>query len=229
MKWEETMYTILIIEDDVTIRTQLKSLLEKYGYEVVITEDFSNVVEEAIATKPHLILLDLNLPVYDGFHICREIRRQSKIPIVIVTSRDSDMDELMSMNLGADDFITKPYHTQILIARLSAVLNRVYQNGESEMLAFFSLQLDIGKNIVSCNGLTTELTKNEMRILSILMKNNGNIVSRDDIMNELWQSNEFVDDNTLTVNINRLRTKLQEIGAADMLKTKRGQGYLLWN
>ena len=221
------MTKILIIEDDETIRRELKSLLEKYEYSVATTDDFHGVVDFTLRENPHLVLLDVNLPVYDGYHICRELRKVTKIPIIVVTSRDSDVDELMSMNLGADDFITKPYNTQILLARISALLNRVYNTDTTNTLSFAGMVLDIGKSVLSGPAGSAELTKNELRIMQVLMKNKDSITSRDDIMNELWQSNEFVDDNTLTVNINRLRKKLTEIGVEDVLKTKRGQGYSL--
>jgi len=218
---------ILIIEDDAIIRTELKILLERYGYDIVTTEDFGNTADFVAANNPHLVLLDINLPVYDGYHICKEIRKVSKVPVIVVTSRDSDMDELMSMNLGADDFVTKPYNTQILLARISVLLNRVYNTEQTNLINFAGLTLDIGKSTVTYGVNSAELTKNELRILAMLIKKNGEIISRDDIMNELWQSNEFVDDNTLTVNVNRLRKKLDEIGAVGILKTKRGQGYSL--
>ena len=181
-------------------------------------------IEEA---DPHLILLDINLPQFDGYHICREIRRQGEVPIIMVTSRDSEVDELMSMNLGADDFITKPYHTQILLAHIAAILKRTYHRESSRMLEHKGVSLDLSKSVVSFEGKQVELTKNEMRILHLLMENKGNIISRDEIMNDLWQSDEFVDDNTLTVNINRLRRKLEEVGVHQFLITKRGQGYLV--
>ena len=222
-----TMYKILIVEDDMIIRIELKTLLDKYGYKTTIAEDFGNVVELVLDDKPHLVLLDINLPVYDGYHVCREIRRQSKVPVIVVTSRDSDMDELMSMNLGADDFITKPYNTQILLARISAILGRAYDTEAANELVLGELTLDIGKSTVLYKSTAAELTKNELRILAMLIKNKNTITTRDEIMNELWQSNEFVDDNTLTVNVNRLRKKLDEIGAVDLLQTKRGRGYLL--
>jgi DNA-binding response OmpR family regulator len=222
-----TTADILIIEDDAVIRTELKILLERYGYNVITTENFGDTASFIAANAPHLVLLDINLPVYDGYYICKEIRRISKVPIIVVTSRDSDMDELMSMNLGADDFVVKPYNTQILLARINALLNRVYNTETSNVINFAGVTLDIGKSLVTYGAESAELTKNELRILDILTKSKGEIVSRDDIMNGLWQSNEFVDDNTLTVNINRLRKKLDEIGAVDILKTKRGQGYSL--
>jgi Response regulators consisting of a CheY-like receiver domain and a winged-helix DNA-binding domain len=221
------MYKILIIEDDIVIRSELQTLLEKYGYKTMITEDFQNIVKFTCDVSPHLILLDINLPVYDGYHICREIRKHSKVPIIVVTSRDNDVDELMSMQLGADDFVTKPYNTQILLARISAILSRTYDTEKSAKLMLGELTLDIGKSTVIYHTTTTELTKNELKIFALLIKNKNIIISRDEIMNELWQSNEFVDDNTLTVNINRLRKKLDEIGVVDLLQTKRGQGYML--
>lgn len=222
------MYTILIIEDDKTIGVELKILLEKYGYIPTVLENFNCAISTILGSMPQLVILDVNLPVYDGYHICREVRKQSQVPIIVVTSRDSEIDELMSMNLGADDFITKPYNTQILLARIAALLNRTYNTEGTKALTFGELTLDMGKSRVAFKSADTELTKNELRIMSVLMKNKGEITSRDEIMNELWQSNEFVDDNTLTVNINRLRKKLIEIGATDCLKTKRGQGYTLW-
>ena len=218
---------ILIIEDDETIRRELKSLLEKYGYSVVAADDFFEIVEFALAENPQLVLLDINLPVFDGYHVCRELRKATKVPIIVVTSRDSEIDELMSMNLGADDFVTKPYNTQILLARISALLNRAYDTDAAATLRFGGMTLDIGKGALTCDAGSVELTKNELGIMRLLLKNKDAIVSRDEIMNELWQSNEFVDDNTLTVNINRLRKKLAEIGLGDALKTRRGQGYSL--
>jgi DNA-binding response OmpR family regulator len=217
----------LLIEDDKTIRQELRSLLEKYGYETMATDEFSGAVDFALAQNPHLILLDINLPFYDGFHICRELRKRSNIPIIVVTSRDSEMDELMSMNLGADHFVTKPYNTQILLAKIAALLGRAYDAGASRLIRFGGLVLDMDRSAVSFQEQSVELTKNELRILRLLMENEGRIVSRDDIMVALWQTDAFVDDNTLTVNIGRLRAKLAEIGVRDLLKTKRGQGYSL--
>jgi Response regulators consisting of a CheY-like receiver domain and a winged-helix DNA-binding domain len=142
------MYKIIIVEDDIIIRTELKTLLEKYGYEPVIITEFENTVDLVINDKPHLVLLDINLPIYDGYHICREVRKQSKVPIIVVTSRDSDMDELMSMNLGADDFITKPYNTQILLARIATILGRAYDTEKGLELVCGNIILDIGKSLV---------------------------------------------------------------------------------
>lgn len=218
---------IFIIEDDEKIRDELCEFLNRYGYETTYSLDFQHVVDEVLEGQYHLILLDINLPFFDGYYICREIRKKSSVPIIVVTSRDSEVDELMSMNLGADDFITKPYNTQILLARISSLLRRTYNNQESEILEHNNLKLNLSKSEVEYNGNKIELSKNESKILYVLIKNKERIVSRNEIIESLWDSDEFVDDNTLTVNINRLRKKLEEIGAVDFLKTKRGQGYIL--
>lgn len=218
---------LFIIEDDVVLRTELIALLEGYNYSCETSDNFKNIVSEAIESNADLILLDINLPYYDGYHVCREIRKSSDVPILVVTSRNSDMDELMSMNLGADDFITKPYNTQILLARIGAILKRTNHNTPLSKMEYKGLTLSMGKGIVCYENKETELTKNELRILSTLMQHANTILSRDELMDELWQSDEFVDDNTLTVNVNRLRKKLEEIGAKDFIKTKRGQGYMI--
>lgn len=218
---------IFIIEDEKKIRDELCTFLNRYGYETSYSLDFENIVEEVMGDKYHLILLDINLPYYDGYYICREIRRRSSVPIIVVTSRDSEVDELMSMNLGTDDFITKPYNTQILLARISSIIRRTYNNSDSEVLEYRGVLHNLSTSEVEYNCKKIELSKNESKILYVLIKNKEKIVSRNEIIEVLWQSDEFVDDNTLTVNINRLRKKLEEIGAIDYLKTKRGQGYIL--
>ena len=218
---------LFIIEDDVVLRTELISLLESYNYTFETSDDFKNIISEATDSNADLILLDINLPYYDGYHVCREIRKRSDVPIMVVTSLNNDMDELMSMNLGADDFITKPYNVQILLARIGAILKRTNQKNYSSEAEYKGLTLSMAKSTVYYENKEAELTKNELRILSVLMQNANSIISRDELMDELWQSDEFVDDNTLTVNVNRLRKKLEEIGAADFIKTKRGQGYMI--
>ncbi|MEF9990554.1 MAG: response regulator transcription factor [Peptostreptococcaceae bacterium] len=222
------MKKILIIEDTKVIRDELKLLLSRYGYEVIAPESFEDIVEYIKNQNPHLILLDINLPVYDGFYICREIRKDSNIPIIIVTSRDSEIDELMSINLGADDFVTKPYNTQILLARISSVLKRTYSDMESsDILTYKNLQLNLSKGTIHAFDKTLEISKNELKILAYLMKNKESIVSRDKMMNYMWSSDVFVDDNTLSVNVNRLRKKLEEIGLYDYIETRRGLGYIM--
>lgn len=221
------MPSVFIVEDDIKIRNELTRLLEKYGYSCVSSDDFANMPEIILRANPQLVLLDINLPLYDGYHICRKIRKSSQIPIIIVTSRDSEADELMSMNLGADDFITKPYNTQILLAHISSVLKRVYHSEPANVFSHRGVELDISRSTVRFNGSEAELSKNELRILHLLMRNKDRIVSRNEMMDDLWQSEEFVDDNTLTVNINRLRKKLEGIGVCDYLITKRGLGYMV--
>jgi DNA-binding response OmpR family regulator len=221
------MQKILIVEDDQIIRRELTVFLEKYGFLVKATDDFNEVANWVLSENAHLVLLDINLPFYDGHHICREIRKNSSIPIIVVTSQSGEVDELMSMNLGADDFIVKPYNTRILLARIQNVLRRAHGSNENSIINVRGVRLNLNSSVVSFHSNTRELTKNEVRVLRLLMTREGEIISRDKIMTELWQSDEFVDDNTLTVNINRLRKKLDEIGAADFISTKRGQGYMV--
>lgn len=202
-------------------------LLNSYGYECAYNDDWQNIIQLALQESPDLILLDINLPLFDGFHICREIRKQSEVPIIVVTSRSTDMDELMSMNLGADDFVTKPYNTQILLARISAMLKRTRKEEVENSVQYHGLKLQLNNSTVVYEDQVIELSKNEMRILYTLLQNKGKIVSRDHLMETLWQSNEFIDDNTLTVNVNRVRKKLESAGLKDFIKTKRGQGYMV--
>ncbi|MCT4605921.1 MAG: response regulator transcription factor [Marinisporobacter sp.] len=221
------MKKIIIIEDTKMIREELKTFLSKYGYEIDAPDQFENILERIDRANADLILLDINLPVFDGYHICREVRKNSDIPIIIVTSRDSEMDELMSMNFGADDFITKPYNTQILLAHIAAVLKRASKDQYRDVLMYHDLELNLSNGSIKYKGNTEQLTKNEFKILSCLIKNKGSIVSRDEFMEYLWNSNVFVDDNTLSVNVTRLRRKLEEIGVKDAIKTRRGLGYMM--
>ncbi|WP_027635860.1 response regulator transcription factor [Clostridium butyricum] len=222
------MRKIMIIEDEVIIREELKSFLSKYNYEVIAPSDFENVIEFILNENPDLILLDINLPIFDGYYICREIRKTSDIPIIIVTSRDSDMDELMSMNLGADDFVSKPYNTQILLARIAALLKRSGgSSNTSKYLIYNNFKINLSNATISREGKEIELTKNEIKILSCLIENKGSIVSREILMEYLWKSDYFVDDSTLTVNITRLRRKLEGIGIKDAIETRRGLGYIM--
>lgn len=218
---------IILVEDNQKIQKELCEFLSRYDYETKALNNFENIVEDILKERADLVLLDINLPVYDGYYICRAVREKSDVPIIVVTSRDSEMDELMSMNLGADDFISKPYNTQILVARISSPLKRTKHVKEDWQMTHKGLLINLS-NSTACHGKEQiELSKNEVKILSVLVKHKEKIVSRDNLMEELWQSNEFVDDNTLTVNINRLRKKLDSIGLADYIVTKRGQGYLV--
>ncbi len=222
------MKKIIIIEDEEIIREELQSFLSKYNYQVVAPVNFEDIIEKILEEGADLILLDINLPVYDGYYICREIRKVSDVPIIIVTSRDSDMDELMSMNLGADDFITKPYNTQILLARIAALLKRTSgDRSPSSLLTYGDFQLNLSNASIIYGNKELELTKNEMKILSFLIENKGVIVSRDALMEYLWKSDFFVDDSTLSVNITRLRKKLETIGIKDAIETRRGLGYIM--
>ncbi|MGG7145696.1 response regulator transcription factor [Clostridium butyricum] len=222
------MRKIMIIEDEAIIREELKSFLSKYNYEVIAPSDFENVIEFILNENPDLILLDINLPIFDGYYICREIRKTSDIPIIIVTSRDSDMDELMSMNLGADDFVSKPYNTQILLARIAALLKRSGgSSNTSKYLIYNNFKINLSNATISWEDKEIELTKNEIKILSCLIENKGSIVSREILMEYLWKSDYFVDDSTLTVNITRLRRKLEGIGIKDAIETRRGLGYIM--
>lgn len=223
------MYRIMVIEDHEKIRNELCDFLNKNGYQSEGIDDFEHVMEQISEIKPDLLLLDLNLPVYDGHYICREVRKENaNLPIIIVTSRDSDMDELISMNLGADDFVTKPYNLQILLARISRVLHRAYETGSSNILNIGDIALDISKSTLHYRGETIDLTKNELRIMHCLFQNKNRIVSREELMKHMWDCELFVDDNTLTVNINRLRKKLEYVKLDDLIQTKRGLGYMIY-
>ncbi|MBN9645635.1 response regulator transcription factor [Terrisporobacter glycolicus] len=221
------MKKIIIVEDEEKIRAELKNFLVNYNYEVICLSKFESIIGDILKKNAHLVLLDINLPIYDGYYICREIRKKSNVPIIVVSSRDTEMDELMSINLGADDFITKPYNTQILLARVNSILKRTYDKESADGIIYKGLELDLPKNTVIFEGNEIELTKNEFRILNCLMKNKGKIVSRGDLMDYLWDLDLFIDDNTLTVNINRLRKKLEEIKCEGYIETRRGRGYIM--
>ena len=218
---------IFIIEDDPSLRDECARLLELSGYEAQGCTDFSRAADEAVAADPACVLLDLKLPGADGLAICRALRSRSDVPIVILTSSDSEFDEVMGINLGADDYVTKPYAPAVLLARVAAAIRRAHPDADA-LSEWQGLTLDSTRSQVSYDGATRELSRNELRILAALMRARGAIVSRSDLVFELWQSDEFVDDNTLTVNINRLRKSLASIGVPkDILKTHRGQGYSL--
>lgn len=223
------MYKIMIVEDEEKIRDILKKSLEKWSFEVYAVEDFNSIFEEFVRLEPQLVLMDVNLPVCDGFYWCSKIRSISKTPIVFLSSRSSNMDIVMAVNMGGDDYITKPFSIEVLVAKINAVLRRAYSYAETSLdtLEFNNVVISLKNNTVYYNDETIELTKNEFKILYVLMKNHDNIVSREDIMQELWQDENFIDDNTLTVNINRLRKKLKEIGLVDFIKTIKNQGYVI--
>ncbi|PHD67667.1 DNA-binding response regulator [Bacillus toyonensis] len=222
------MKKIILIEDDEIIREELQNFFIKYGYEVNAPTDFNHIIKYIESENADLILLDINLPVFDGYYICREIRKTSDVPIFMVTSRDSDVDELISMNLGADDFITKPYNTEILLARVTNILRRTSGYFKTNhILIYRDFNLNLSNATVTYQDKSVELTKNEVKILSCLINNRGNIVKRDSLIETLWKSDYFVDDSTLTVNINRLRKKLEEIGIENPIATRRSLGYIM--
>lgn len=219
------MSKIYIVEDDDAIRTELALALEHNGYEVLACTTFDHVVDDVLEASPDLVLLDLSLPQTDGQFISRELRSHSDVPIIVLTSRTTEVDEVMSMTLGADDFIPKPYSLRVFIARMQALLRRSSSAQGKTVLRHDGLELDVARSHALYEGSEVELTKNELRILSLLMRHAGTIVSREAIMRDLWNSDTFIDDNTLTVNINRLRATLDKIGVHGYLTTHRGQGY----
>lgn len=220
------MARIFVIEDDEAVRTQLAILLQNVGHEVIEPSSFSHLATEVIRSNPHLVLLDLGLPGTDGQYVARELRQRSDIPIVVLTSRASELDELMSLSLGADDFIAKPYNGQVLLAHIDAILRRTQSAMEvGRSISWKNLTLDVLRSTASHEGKSVELTKNELRILELLMRGEGAVISREELMEALWDSDSFVDDNTLTVNMNRLRQTLGRIGVKDYITTHRGRGY----
>ncbi len=221
------MQKIMIIEDDPVIRDELALLLSNEGYQTVAVTEFTNVAMQVSDCKPNLILLDLNLPERDGLSLCADIRKASPTPIIFVTSRDSAADELCALSLGGDDYITKPYNIPVLLVRIKAVLRRSGGTAEPDTLAAGGLTLHLTQGTVSAGTKSVELTRNELKILAHLMAHAGEIVSRVDLIEALWDSQIYIDDNTLSVNVTRLRSKLEGLGMADVIKTRRGMGYQL--
>ena len=222
------MFTIMIIDDNEQLQNEIGNLLTTNGYSVLKPKFFAKIPQIVKECGPELILLDINLPNDDGFKICTEIRSFSKVPIIFITSRNTNIDELMAITLGGDDFITKPYNTQILLARINTLIKRVYPNNSNlDVIEYNGLKLNILTSTIEHSGNVEELTKNELKILYYLLINKEKIVSRTEIMEYLWDSSMFVNDNTLTVNITRIRNKMKEIGLKDFIKTKRGQGYII--
>lgn len=222
------MYKVFIVEDDPAIASLLRDNLEKWGYSAECVKDFSNIVGEFSEYEPHIVLLDVSLPFYNGYYFCSEIRKISKVPIVFISSHTENMDIIMAMNMGADDYITKPFSLDIAIAKINAVLRRTYSYfGETKLLEVGGAVLNLSDASLCVNGEKVDLTKNEFRILHLLMERKNSVVSREEIMAKLWDSDQFVDDNTLTVNINRLRKKLEDNGLADFITTKKGLGYMV--
>ena len=222
------MQKIMVIEDDTAIQEELALLLENEGYMPLVVTNFTDIQGQAVLERPDLILLDIGLPGRDGFSLCAAMRKAIPVPIIFVTSRDAGVDEVRALSLGGDDYITKPYSVPVLLARIKAVLRR--SSGEPEpadVLEAGGLRLSLTKGVVSANGKTAELTRNEIQILACLIARMGQIVSRADLIDALWDNQIYIDDNTLSVNMTRLRGKLAEIGLPDAIKTRRGMGYQL--
>lgn len=220
---------IMIVEDEPMIRDMLGETIKKWGLEVVKLKAFDMVLQEFLQEEPHLILLDINLPSFDGFYWCNKIREVSKAPIIFISSRNTPMDMIMAMNMGGDDFIQKPFDTDVLMAKINALLRRSYSytDTQSNVLEHDGIVLDVKDWDVHCEDKKAELTKTEFIILKFLIQNKGNIVSRNKIMRTLWKDENFVDDNTLTVNVNRLRKKLTVLGKENFITTKKGEGYVI--
>ena len=220
------MHKILLLEDDEVIRQQVKKMLEQWGYEVVLVEDFMEVLSIFVKEEPHLVLMDIGLPLFNGYHWCQEIRKVSKVPIMFLSSRDQAMDIVMAINMGGDDFVTKPFDQNVLLAKIQGLLRRSYEFGKDQsLLEYMGVILNLKAMDLVYQGEVVSLTKNEFQILQVLFERSGNIVSREDLMKELWNSDFFIDDNTLSVNVARLRKKLEAVGLKDFIETKKGVGY----
>lgn len=219
------MKNILIVEDDIELRNELKILLENNNYQVTTITTFNDVVNRINQINPDLILLDLNIPNLNGQLVLKELRKDSNVPVIIVTSKNTEVDEVVSMSYGADDYITKPYNPTILLLHIEAIFKRI--DGESNIITYHNIKLNLSNGTIKNGEYELTLTKNEQKILYYLIKNKGHIVTRDDIINYLWDTEDFIDDNTLTVNINRLRKKLATIKLDNIIETRRGEGYII--
>ena len=222
------MYKIMIIEDDLVMAEAIAKEMNAWGNEAVYVKNFQNVLSFFAAQAPHLVLMDITLPFYNGYHWCSEIRKVSNVPVIFISSAADNMNIIMAMNMGGDDFIVKPFDINVLIAKVQAMLRRTYSFAEStNIIEHNGCILNMNDQTFTYNGKRMELTKNEYRILQSLLENIGKVVSRDNIMMKLWESDDFIDDNTLTVNVTRLRKKLEQAGLIDYIKTKKGTGYII--
>ncbi len=221
------MYRILIVEDDPVIASEIRHSLQRWGFEAISADDFSDILGAFEAAAPQLVLMDISLPFFNGFYWCGEIRRRSKVPVIFLSSRSDNMDVVMAVSMGGDDYITKPVSMEVLTAKIQAMLRRAYDYETPSMLTLRGAVLDAGALCLIRDGVKAELTRNEARILQQLLSRKGSIVSREELMLALWDSDEFVDDNTLTVNVNRLRKTLDDAGLHDCIVTHKGQGYAI--
>lgn len=222
------MYKILIVEDDRTIAAAMSACLGQWGYECLAVRDFSNVYKEFLDFKPHVVLMDISLPFYNGYYWCAQIRKVSKVPMIFISSQGEPMDMVMAMNMGADDYMTKPFDLTVLTAKVTALVRRTYdyQGDVQQGLAFGSAFLDTSEAALYVGDAHVDLTKNEFRILKLFIERKNTLVSRDELMQALWESENFIDDNTLTVNVARLRKKLEAAGLGRCIETKKGLGYI---
>lgn len=222
------MYRILVVEDDEVIAGLMEKHLSKWDYDVRVVKNFKNVMEEFAEYNPHIVMMDVGLPFYNGYHWCTCIRNVSKVPVIFISSMSDNMNIVMAMNMGGDDFITKPFDLNVMTAKIQAMLRRTYSFSEkTNVIEHMGVILNVNNQIVTYNDKNIELTKNEFRIIQILMENVGKCISRDNIIEALWENETFIDDNTLTVNVTRLRKKLSEIGIGDYIKTRKGMGYII--
>jgi len=222
------LYRVLIVEDDMVIAKSIANYLNKWNYQTKCITDFRNVMDEFIAFDPQLVLLDISLPFFNGYHWCNEIRKISKVPIIFISSASDNMNIVMAMDIGGDDFIVKPFDLSVLVAKVNALIRRTYSfQGQVNILERNGVVLNLNDICISYKDEKLELTKNDFKILQVLMENPGKVVSRSQIMTRLWDSDSFIDDNTLTVNVTRLRKKLEEIGIYDFIITKKGLGYMV--
>ena len=222
------MYKILLVEDDEAISNSIKNHLENWGFEIAAVRDFRNIIYEFNKVNPHIVLLDIMLPFYDGYYWCKEVRKISNVPIVFISSASDNMNIVMAVNMGGDDFLAKPFDFSVLLAKVQAVLRRTYDmSGGIAVIEHKGITLNLNDFTLSYQDKILELTRNEFRILETLLANKGKIVSRDTLMTKLWQDDNYVEENTLTVNVMRLRKKLEDIGATDFIKTKVGCGYIV--
>lgn len=222
-------YRIFIVEDDRVLAQELEKALSKWGFEVILAIDFEKILEEVVRTNPQVVLMDINIPYFDGFYWCSKIREVSHVPILFTSSRDSDMDIIMAMNTGGDEYLPKPFNLNVLVAKIQAIIRRTYEyaKGETQLLECHGLMLNLEDASMRYQGNPVELTKNEFKILKLLIQNQGKLVSRENIMKKLWDDEVYVNENTLNVNVNRVRSKLEDIGLKDFITTKKGMGYMV--
>lgn len=222
---ENKKWKIFLVEDDKVIAEEIERHLKFWNYEIKIAEDFQNIFDDFKSFHPDLVLIDVSLPFYNGYHWCKIIRKNSKVPILFISAADENLNLIMAMDLGADDYLTKPFELELLQIKIRALLRRAYEYVETRNIFYKDIRLDCDKMIISRDNKETELTKNEFKILEILLEKPGKVVNRDEIIDKIWQTDSYIDDNTLTVNVMRLRKKLEDINIFELIKTKKGVGY----